>query len=207
MKKTLVCAFGRANIFHKGHMALVSEIERIAKQHDADPAVFLSHTENKKNPLPYDVKVKLMNKWTHGTVKLDPDTKVKIIGNLLHYANEHNYENIIIVCGSDRYPEYSKSLPAFAESRDYFKFKSVKVMALQRDPDADANDAASMSGSAMRKYVTDNDFESFRKSLPDPCTDAEAKIVWKLAQKGLGVKGLAESILSYKEFKVLNETE
>jgi hypothetical protein len=114
---------------------------------------------------------------------------------------------VIVVCGSDRYPEYSKSLPAFAESRDYFKFKSVEVMALQRDPDADEDNAASMSGTAMRKYVTDGDFNSFRKSLPDPCTDAEAEIVWKLAQKGLGVKGLTESILSYREFRVINETK
>ena len=200
--KVLVSAFMRCNIFHKGHMLLVKRVEELAKQHHGDAAIFLSHTQNKKNPLPYLEKAKLMNKWTHGVVKLDPENKVKQPGNILHYANERGYDEVYLVCGADRFPDYQKSFVDFANSRDYFKFKKVGVLSRGgRDPDEDGEEA-SMSGTAMRKYVADGDYEDFRKSLPSEASDADAELVWKLAKKGLG---LTEGLLSFKEY-ILEQT-
>ena len=179
--KTLVTAFARANIFHQGHIVLVEEVNKIAMQVNGDAAVFLSHTENKKNPLPYDFKVVLMNKWTNGTVKLDNENKVKMIGNLLHYANEGKYTNVIIVCGSDRAEEYSKSLPEFAASRDYFNFDSVTVRSLIRD--TNKKDISGMSGTLMRSYIKEDNFDSFRRALPLICTNEEAESIWLMARK------------------------
>jgi hypothetical protein len=207
MSKTLVCSFGRANPPHQGHITLVDEVVKVAKEHHGDAAVFLSKTNDKKNPLPYDVKVKLMNKWSKGVVKIDNENKVKQPGNMLHYANEHGYTDIIILCGSDRYAEYSKSLPEFAESRDYFNFNSVTVQALKRNPDAEEGNVSGMSGTLMRKYVTDDNFDSFRKALPTQCSDSEAKEIWDLAKEVL-VKPSKKKIkegygmtLTYEDFR------
>ena len=197
MKKVLVAAFGRFNIFHRGHMLLVDKVEQLARKHNGDPAIFLSHSENKKNPLPYLKKAKLMSKWTKGVVKVDVDNKVKQPGNILHYANEHGYDEVYLVCGEDRFADYQKSFVDFANSREYFKFSKVGVLSRGgRDPDEDGEDAA-MSGTAMRKYVADGDFDSFRHSLPKEASNDDAKQVWDLARKGMNIR---ENFLSFKEY-------
>ena len=190
-KKVLVAAFGRFNIFHRGHMLLVDKVVQLAKKYNGDSAIFLSHTENRKNPLPYLPKAKMMSKWTKGIVIVDVENKVKQPGNILHYANMHGYDEVYLVCGEDRFAEYQKSFVDFANSRDYFKFKKVGVLDRGgRDPD-DGEDA-SMSGTTMRKYVTDGDYDSFRRSLPKEASDSDAKEVWHLARQGLSVKTLNE---------------
>ena len=185
--KVLVAAFGRFNIFHRGHMLLVKRVKELAISHHGDPAIFLSHSQDKKNPLPYLEKAKLLNKWTHGIVKIDAENKVKQPGNILHYANEHGYTEVYLVCGEDRFETYQKSFVDFANSRDYFKFTKVGILNRGgRDPDADGEDAA-MSGSQMRKYVVEDNYADFRRSLPEEASEADSKLAWKLAKKGMGL--------------------
>ena len=195
--KVLVAAFGRFNLPHRGHVLLINRVAELAKQKHGDAAMFLSHSQDKKNPLPYLEKAKMLHKWFGNIIKIDPDNKVKQPGNILHYANEHGYDEVYLVCGEDRFANYQKSFVNFANSRDYFKFKNVGVLSRGgRDPDEDGDDAA-MSGTSMRKYVSEGNYEDFRKSLPIEATDSDAKLVWKLAKHGMG---LNEGFLSFKEF-------
>ena len=188
-KDTLIAAFARANIFHVGHFLLIDKVKQLAAKYDADPAVFLSHSYDKKNPLPYNDKVKYMAKWTKGIVKIDLENKVKQPMNILHYANEHGYKNVYLVCGDDRLADYKKTFVDFSKSRDYFNFDHVDVLSRgSRDPDSDDGDGSSMSGTAMRGFVSAGDYESFRKALPKEANDVEAKTIWKLAMVGMKIK-------------------
>ncbi len=173
--KTLVCSFGRCNPPHKGHFLLINKIKELSKEYNADSVMFLSHTENKKNPLPYNLKSRLMNKWSDGIVKIDYDKKIKQPMNLLHYAHENSYQKVIIVCGDDRHQEYSYKINAFLLTRDYFKFKSVDVVSRGG---RFGYGISSYSGTKMREFVRNNDMNSFYSYLPHECSFEEANEIW-----------------------------
>jgi FAD synthase len=175
--KTLVCSFARCNPPHKGHFLLISKIKELAKKYNADSAMFLSHTEdNNKNPLPYEIKSLLMNKWTDGLVKIDYDKKVKQPINLLHYAHQNQYEKVIVVCGEDRFDEYKTRFDLFLNTRDYFEFKSVEIVSRG---ERFGIGPSSYSSSKMREYVENNDYNSFYKMLPHECHYREALEIWE----------------------------
>jgi FAD synthase len=173
--KTLVCSFGRCNPPHKGHFLLIGKIKELAKQNNADSVMFLSHSEDKKNPLPYDLKSRLMNKWSDGLVKIDYDNKVKQPMNLLHYVNENLYERVIIVCGEDRHQEYSNRVNLMLSTRDYFEFKSVEIVSRG---ERFGIGPSSYSSSKMREFVRNNDKNSFYSYLPHECSFDEANEIW-----------------------------
>ena len=61
--KKIVLAFGRMNPPTTGHQKLVNKIKSVARKHRATPALYLSHSQDKKkNPLSYDDKVRFATK-------------------------------------------------------------------------------------------------------------------------------------------------
>ena len=170
--KTLVASFGRMNPPHIGHIELIEYVELLSKQLNGDSTVFLSHSQNnKKNPLLYDLKSKLLHKWSNGIVYIDYDTEIKQPMNILHYANKHQYDNVYFICGKDRFQEYKKSFIEFARSRDYFKFNHVEV--IQR-PDSDI----CITGTEMRTFVQNDDRIQFDQYCPKQATIDEKQLIF-----------------------------
>ncbi len=177
--KTLVSAFGRMNPPHIGHIALIDDVVSLSKKLNGTPKVFVSHSEgNKKNPLPYDMKYRLLNKWTDGVVVIDYDNEVKQPGNILHYAHKHSFDRVCLVCGDDRYEEYNKSFIGFANSRDYFNFDKVEVVRR-------SNYTNQITGTQMRNLVKDNDWLRFEINCPIQATKEEKEMIFKYIERTL----------------------
>ena len=66
--KTTVMAFGRVSPMTLGHKKLFDKVKDLAKEHDADHKIILSHTQDaKKNPLSVEDKVKFAKHYSPNT--------------------------------------------------------------------------------------------------------------------------------------------
>ena len=155
--KTAVFTFGRFNPPTRGHAKLVAAVERIAKEMNADPFVFVSRNHDRnKNPLTYQDKLVFIRKLFPDTNLIDND-QIKNPFNASGYLGSHlKYTNIVLVAGSDRVKDYEKS---FANPDKYFDSFRV-ISAGERDPDSD--DIIGMSGTKARSAAARNDLGAFR---------------------------------------------
>ena len=170
----------RLNPCTSGHSKLVDKIIAVAKKHNADSKVFLSHTQNKKkDPLTYEDKIKYATKAFGSIVTKSPS---KTIIQVLKELENDGYKNIILVVGSDRVAEFDKLLNKY-NGKDY-SFDSIVIeSAGERDPDSDGVDG--MSASKMRKAAKDGDFELFKSGLPKKLNDADAKYLFNIIDETL----------------------
>jgi hypothetical protein len=91
------------------------------------------------------------------------------------------YDNLIVVVGSDRVPEFQTLLDKYNGSE--FDFKTIEVISAgERDPDAD--DVSGMSASKLRSLAVAGDFETFKKGLPSKLK-VHAKDVYETVLKGM----------------------
>lgn len=170
MAKTVVFTYGRFNPPTKGHAKLIDKIKDVAQSKNADHVIVASHTQdNKKNPLPQDVKVEhLNNLFPETNFKCSDKTNPTFVNQLALLDKE--YDNVVFVAGSDRVETYTSVLNKY-NGKD-FTFKNVEVVSAgQRDPDGDTVEG--ISATQMREYAINNDFESFKKALPSDYTLSE----------------------------------
>ena len=188
--KTIFFTFGRMNPPTTGHEKLMNEL---SKKSGRNPyRVFLSQsTDNKKNPLDYNYKVKTVRKFfpKHArSVMLDK--KVKNVFDAVTKLYDEGYKNINMVVGSDRTNEFKKLLEKYNGVKGrhgLYKFNKINVISAgDRDPDAD--DVSGMSASKMRKLASDGDFTQFSQGLPRSVSNNEAKKVYNEVRKGMGLK-------------------
>ena len=188
--KTIYFTFGRMNPPTSGHEKLMNEL---SKKSGKNPyRVYLSQsTDNKKNPLDYNYKVKTVRKFfpKHArSVMLDK--KVKNVFDAVTKLYDEGYKNINMVVGSDRTNEFKKLLEKYNGVKGrhgLYKFNKINVISAgDRDPDAE--DVSGMSASKMRKLASDGDFTQFSQGLPRSVSNNEAKKVYNEVRKGMGLK-------------------
>ena len=188
--KTIFFTFGRMNPPTTGHEKLMNEL---SKKSGRNPyRVFLSQSsDNKKNPLDYNYKVKTVRKFfpKHArSVMLDK--KIKNVFDAVTKLYDEGYKNINMVVGSDRTNEFKKLLEKYNGVKGrhgLYKFNKINVISAgDRDPDAD--DVSGMSASKMRKLASDGDFTQFSQGLPRSVSNNEAKKVYNEVRKGMGLK-------------------
>ena len=188
--KTVFFTFGRMNPPTSGHEKLMNEL---SKKSGKNPyRVYLSQsTDNKKNPLDYNYKVKTVRKFfpKHArSVMLDK--KVKNVFDAVTKLYDEGYKNVNMIVGSDRINEFKKLLEKYNGVKGrhgLYKFNKINVISAgDRDPDAD--DVSGMSASKMRKLASDGDFTQFSQGLPKSVSNNEAKKVYNEVRKGMGLK-------------------
>ena len=188
--KTVFFTFGRMNPPTSGHEKLMNEL---SKKSGKNPyRVYLSQsTDNKKNPLDYNYKVKTVRKFfpKHArSVMLDK--KIKNVFDAVTKLYDEGYKNVNMVVGSDRTNEFKKLLEKYNGVKGrhgLYKFNKINVISAgDRDPDAD--DVSGMSASKMRKLASDGDFTQFSQGLPKSVSNNEAKKVYNEVRKGMGLK-------------------
>jgi len=188
--KTVFFTFGRMNPPTSGHEKLMNEL---SKKSGKNPyRVYLSQsTDNKKNPLDYNYKVKTVRKFfpKHArSVMLDK--KVKNVFDAVTKLYDEGYKNVNMIVGSDRINEFKKLLEKYNGVKGrhgLYKFNKINVISAgDRDPDAD--DVSGMSASKMRKLAGDGDFTQFSQGLPKSVSNNEAKKVYNEVRKGMGLK-------------------
>lgn len=152
-----------------GHLHL---IEVLSKQPADAHLIFLSHTQDKKkNPLPYENKIKyakmLIEPYFNNVQVVDSDArKLMDVLSIL----DKDYNEVILVAGGDRIDQFDSLLNQYNGIPDkkgnvLYNFDFIDVVSAgERDPEAD--DVSGMSASKMRAYVKEDNFEDFKKGIP-----------------------------------------
>ncbi len=182
MKETVVLSFGRMNPMTNGHEKLADKIKSEALKRKADAKLYLSHSTNpKKDPLDFATKVKFAKKAFGPMVQNSPARTIIEVAKEL----TGKYDNLVVVVGSDRIPEFKTLLNKY-NGKD-FDFKSIEIISAgERDPDAEGVEG--MSGSKMRSFVSSDDFDNFKKGVPSKLSDADAKSLFAAVKKGMNLK-------------------
>lgn len=190
-EKHHVMAFGRMNPITSGHEAVVNKVHDIAKKHNADHTVVVSHSQDaKKNPLTGEQKVK------HAK-RAFPDTNVKSASKeqptILHHASElhkKGVQHLHVVAGSDRKDEMHKLLHKYNgqdSAHGHYNFKSITVHSSgKRDPDAEGTKG--MSASKMREHAASGNQKQFHKGAPSKMSDEHKAEMYHDVRKGMGHK-------------------
>ena len=196
MKSTVVLSFGRMNPMTNGHEKLADKIKSEAIKRNADAKLYLSHSTNpKKDPLDFNSKVKFAKK------AFGPMVQNSAARTIIEVAKEltGKYDNLVVVVGSDRIPEFKTLLNKY-NGKD-FDFKSIEIISAgERDPDAEG--VTGMSGSKMRSFVSSDDFNSFKQGVPSKLSDADAKALFNAVKKGMKLSEeleLDENVLSFAQ--------
>jgi hypothetical protein len=178
-EKTAVFSFGRMNPPTSGHGKLIKKVMSVAKKEKGVPMIYPSKTEdNKKNPLTYKTKVKVLQDVFGDIVNTTTDIRTPF--DVLGYFDNQKFSKVVFVVGSDRVAEFKKNMSKFVDSDlDNIKDFSV-VSAGDRDPDAEG--IKGISGSKMREYVKKDKFKKFAAGLMTKNSNL-AKKVFKELQK------------------------
>lgn len=166
MKKHVAFAFGRFNPPTIGHKKLIDAVVNAAN--GGDLYIFTSQSQDPdKNPLDYQTKVNFLK-------KLFPDIQDKIvydvtIKNVLQAADKlkaNGYTDATFVCGSDRIPEFTKLLNAWNGMDKTPRFNTLNIVSSGEREDG-AEGVEGVSASKAREFVKNNDFESFKGTVPN----------------------------------------
>ena len=184
-----VLAFGRLQPPTTGHEVLVNKVKEVAKQHNAEHHIVLSHSNDpKQNPLTPQQKVKHAKRFFPGT---NITTSDKEAPNFLTQASKLHKSGVThlhMIAGSDRTSEYKKVLKKYNGTHEgaLFNFKKIEVhSAGQRDPDAEGT--TGMSGSKMRAHAQTGKFKEFKKGVPGHVSDTHAKELYNDLRKGMNM--------------------
>lgn len=194
--KTIVLVFGRFNPPTVGHELLIKVVKKVASNNNADYAIYVSRTQDKKkNPLSVERKIHYLNLMFPHT-NFQPASSEAVNPILVAKVLNKKYKNLIMVCGSDRVEDYNKYLNS-QNGKDYH-YDSIQVISAgERDPDAD--DASGMSASKMRAVAIKGDYPAFKKGLPGSIRDIDGKLLMNEIRIGMGHDALKEQINLVKD--------
>lgn len=185
MKNKIVIAFGRMNPpTFSGHGVLVKKVVELAKQGNADHMIVLQATQDKKkNPLSTDRKVYWAKKLFPGVNILGATKQIRTLIDVAKSLTG-KYKELVVVAGSDRVEEFKTLLEKY-NGKD-FNFETITVVqAGERDPDADG--AAGMQATKMRKAAVDGDTVAFKTGVGPNLTASEINLLMREIRVGLGL--------------------
>ena len=158
----------RAQPLHKGHQKVIQAVEKEAQRVGGSAHIVTSHSEgDDKNPIPSAEKVGYIKKIAAPGTHVSATSKQA--PSIFHTAarlNRHAH-HLVVVAGSDRAGEYEKLLHKYNGKEGphgYYNFKSIKVKAIGRDPDASGTEG--VSGTKMRQHAKEGNIKAFKSGLP-----------------------------------------
>lgn len=174
--------FGRFQPPTIGHERLFNTALQRAKVDRADVAVFVSQTEDNKNPIPYAEKVRVIRKSVSGII-IGPKT-ARTPAEALTWALERGYKDIRLLVGEDRFEGFDKMVGSWQKTEDPKKRAVVRVEPLERKG---SMDASVVSGTVARRYARLGDEQSLKSILISGAQDAATvKHFIALTQQKLG---------------------
>lgn len=161
--------FGRNNPPTIGHLLLWEET---AKAPTKDHFIYTSHTQDKKkNPLDYDTKTSIIEKCIedyHLNIQFI-NTEARTYIDVLVDLYKKGYKNIVVVAGKDRLEELLFLARKYNDVPNKegiaYHFDSIEGHeAGDRDPDSEGVNG--ISGTKMRDFIREGNFEEFQKYFP-----------------------------------------
>ena len=195
-EKTLYFVWGRMNPPTAGHEKLLDFLK--SKAGNNPFRIYLTQTEdNKKNPIPYAQKVKFARKgFPQYARQIMMDRKLKTLFDAATSFYNEGFKRIVIVAGSDRVREYEILLEKYNGKKGkhgFYNFERINVLSAG-DRDPESKGVEGVSGTKLRGYAESGDFTKFAQYMPKKLSNADAKQVYNVVRKGMGLK-------EQKEFK------
>ena len=183
--ETITMVFGRFNPPTVGHEKLLKSAEQIAG--DGELRIYPSRSNDpKKNPLDPNTKTELMKKmFPDQADSIVNDESVKTIFDALKLADGEGYSNVKIVVGSDRVAEFDNLAQKY--NGDLYDFEEIETISAGERDDSD-DGVSGMSASKMRKAAVEDNFEAFRKGIPDSLDDKAVKQMMNTVRKAMQVQ-------------------
>lgn len=165
----------------QGHEKLVATLQQVASRVGGRAVLFLTQSHDKKNPLPFRMKVDMAKQaFKAYDVAINPANPVTIIDAAKWAARKA--DNLVFVVGSDRVRDLELLLNKY-NGKDY-KFKSIKVVSAgQRDPDAEGVEG--MSASKLRVFAQQNKWKDYIAGLPSRVGNTMAKKSFETIKRSL----------------------
>jgi hypothetical protein len=179
----VVFTFGRFNPpFTTGHYENFQFLQKFGKKNIMDAMVYTSSTQNeKKNPLNFNDKVKFLQLGMPKGVQVSKDGSLKNAFQILEdLIKNKKYQRIAFVVGADRVNDF-QSMKKYAiqwGEEQGFEVEFQVVESGKRKP--------GVSGTAMRNFAKENDFESFKNGLAKSLNKYAEEIFLK-TRNGLGL--------------------
>jgi len=191
LKSHKVMAFGRMNPITSGHEAVVNKVHEIAKKHNADHVVIVSHSQDaKKNPLTGEQKVQHARNAFPGT---NVQSASKEHPTILHHAaraHSTGAQHLHVVAGSDRHEEMHNLLHKYngqKAAHGHYNFKSITVHSSgARDPDAEGT--TGISASKMREHAASGNKAAFHAGAPSKMKPEHKDAMYNDVRKGMNIK-------------------
>ena len=180
--ETLTTAFGRFNPPTVGHEKLLGAARKAAA--GGQLKIYPSRSQDpKKNPLDPDMKISYMKKmFPDYEEEIINDGEMKTIFDVLKTAEADGFKNVNIIVGADRQAEFENLAQKY--NGDLYNFDLIRVISAGVR-DSDAEGVEGMSASKMRKAVSDDDFDAFRRGTPKGLKDADAQAVFDAVRTGM----------------------
>jgi nicotinic acid mononucleotide adenylyltransferase len=200
MAVPLYLIFGRFNPPTIGHEMLFRTAMSHAQQHGGKVVVFVSQTEDRKNPIPYQEKVAVIKK-SIPQLTIGPKS-VRTPSEALTWAFDNGYRDITLLVGEDREEGFSKMVGVWQKDADPKQLAVVRMKALPRKGNMDAS---KVSGTVARRLAQQGDTKNLKKILISGAQDAPTiRRFVSLIQARLGK--LKEMIMPKKTRKLQEDT-
>lgn len=143
---------------HNGH-GKVFEQALSLKDSTTDVKLFLSSSfDAYKNPLPRDVRQYFISSFFPYIKDSIQDVNIKNLFEITESLNGE-YDDIVLVCGSDRADGFKKTLDKYNGS--LYNFNSIEILLAGED-----RAGCMYSSTLMRESVKNDDFQTFKLCLP-----------------------------------------
>ena len=190
---TVVFTFGRFQPPTAGHQLLINKVAQVARKVGGTPMVVPSAKEgDAKNPLKHRDKVKFMKK-AFRNVEIVNDPSLNNPFAVLEKLNNQGVAKVIMVVGSDRVNDFRNMVkPYLGKGKKDLRFEFEVVSAGGRDPEAKG--VRGVSGTKLRGFATDGDYDSFAANLPDTASDRDKKKLYNDLRKASGIREAKQPI-------------
>ena len=188
--KTIYFTWGRMNPPTIGHGKLLDKLSQKAGSNPYRIYVTQSN-DQKSNPLTYMEKIKTLRKmFPRHARSIISNKKLKTIFQAVTSLYDEGFKSVVMLAGSDRVIEFDTLLKKYngkKSTHGFYNFQNIRVISAgQRDPDSEGVEG--MSASKMRGFAKDNDFTSFSQGLPKGMSNPDAKSLYNLLRKRMGLK-------------------
>ena len=180
--KALAVGWGRFNPPHIGHEVNFKQIVDLSKKHNADYRIYPTQSEDpKKNPLPFEEKVKFLRKMFPKYARnIILDKKIKTVFDMAKQAYKDGYTKFILGVGPNQVKTFSDLLNKYhKEGGDYYFPNGLEVVDTGKGKRI-------YSATQMRKAAVDNDLKAFALGVPKGFKEIEQ--MFNAVRKGMGLK-------------------
>jgi hypothetical protein len=180
--------FGRMNPPHYGHEGVIKTVQATAK--GGAWAIFVSKShDSKKNPLPYETKLKwILTLYPQTQGHLVEDPSIKTVLAAAAHLYEKGFRSATFIAGEDDMVQMRKLLEDYngveGKSHGFYKFEPLSFVESPR----------LTSATNARQAATDNNPEAFETATKvKPNITVDGKTLFQAVRQGMMLESITES--------------